>query len=50
MKKNKKGYPEADKVMRNGILLACHHGLSKKMIRHIHKSIDMFLKSKKIGN
>ena len=50
MKKNKKGYPEADKVMRNGILLACHHGLNKKMIKHIHKSIDMFLKSKKISN
>ena len=50
MKKNKKGYPEADKVMKNGILLACHHGLNKKMIKHIHKSIDMFLKSKKISN
>ena len=29
-KKDKKGYPEADKVMRNGILIACHHGLTKK--------------------
>ena len=36
MKKSNKGYPEADKVMKNGILLACHHGLSKKMIKHIH--------------
>ena len=43
-KKDKKGYPEADKVMRNGILLACHHGLTKQMIRHIHKSIDEFVK------
>ena len=42
-KKNKSGYPEADKVMRNGILLACHHGLSAKMIKHIHKSIDEFI-------
>ena len=42
-KKDKKGYPEADKVMRNGILLACHHGLTKQMIRHIHKSIDEFV-------
>ena len=43
-KKNKLGYPEADKVMRNGILIACHHGLTNKMINHIHKSIDEFIK------
>ena len=42
-KKDKKGYPEADKVMRNGILLACHHGLTKQMVRHIHKTIDEFV-------
>ena len=42
-KKDNKGYPEADKVMRNGILIACHHGLTKKMINHIHKSIDEFM-------
>ena len=42
-KKNKNGYPEADKVMKNGILLACHHGLTEKMIKHIHKSIDQFM-------
>mgnify|MGYP001379520990 CR=1 FL=1 len=42
-KKDKNGYPEADRVMRNGILLACHHGLSKKMMNHIHKSIDDFM-------
>ena len=42
-KKDRKGYPEADKVMRNGILLACHHGLNKKMIKHIHASIDEFI-------
>ena len=44
MKKSKNGYPEADKVMKNGILIACHHGLSKQMIKHIHKTIDLFLK------
>ena len=37
-KKDKKGYPEADKVMRNGILIACHHGLTRSMILHIHKA------------
>ncbi|MDC3373460.1 DegT/DnrJ/EryC1/StrS family aminotransferase [Candidatus Pelagibacter sp.] len=46
VKKNKKGYPEADKVMRNGILIACHHGLNGKMISHIHQSIDKFIYSK----
>ena len=46
MKKDKKGYPEADKVMKNGILIACHHGLNNKMIYHIHKSIDKFISSK----
>ena len=47
MKKDKKGYPEADKVMKNGILIACHHGLNNRMISHIHNSIDKFI-SKKI--
>ena len=47
MKKSNEGYKEADKVMKNGILLACHHGLSKKMINHIHKTIDEFILLKK---
>jgi CDP-6-deoxy-D-xylo-4-hexulose-3-dehydrase len=42
-KKDNMGYPEADNVMKNGILIACHHGLTKKMIQHIHKSIDEFM-------
>ena len=42
-KKDKKGYPEADKVMKNGILIACHHGLTRAMIKHIHNSINEFL-------
>ena len=42
-KRDKNGYPEADKVMKNGILIACHHGLTHKMISHIHNSIDEFL-------
>ena len=46
MKKDKKGYPEADKVMKNGILLACHHGLTNQMIQHIHKSIKEFINYK----
>ena len=32
------GYPVADYVMKGGILLACHHGLNKAMVDHIHSS------------
>ena len=46
MKNDKNGYPEADKVMKSGILIACHHGLNNKMINHIHDSIDEFISSK----
>ena len=42
-KKDPLGYPEADKVMKNGILIACHHGLTNKMMKHIHNSIDEFM-------
>ena len=46
LKKNKQGYPEADKVMKNGILIACHHGLNSKMIKWIHNSIKEFIYKK----
>lgn len=36
------GYPEADKVMRGGILLACHHGLTNEMLAHVHESFRQF--------
>ncbi len=38
------GYPEADKVMRGGILLACHHGLNQLQIDHIKESVTEFMK------
>ncbi len=38
------GYPEADKVMRGGMLLACHHGLNQAQIDHIKESVTEFLK------
>jgi CDP-4-dehydro-6-deoxyglucose reductase, E1 len=37
------GYPQADNVMRGGILLACHHGLTQEMRDHIHASCELFL-------
>ncbi len=38
------GYPYADQVMRGGILLGCHHGLTQEMIDHIHLSFEAFAK------
>ena len=37
-------YPESDKVMRGGMLLGCHHGITSEMMSHMHESIDLFLK------
>jgi CDP-6-deoxy-D-xylo-4-hexulose-3-dehydrase len=41
--KDKKGYPEADKVMKNGILIGCHQGLSEAEISYMFKNIKLFL-------
>ena len=30
--------------MKNGILLGCHHGLSDKLMKHMHDSVELFLK------
>lgn len=48
MKTSPDGYPEADNVMRGGILLACHHGLTEDMQMHVHESCELFLKEKGI--
>jgi CDP-6-deoxy-D-xylo-4-hexulose-3-dehydrase len=37
------GYPRADAVMRGGILLACHHGLTDAQIDYIHECCADFL-------
>ncbi|KTC84672.1 MULTISPECIES: DegT/DnrJ/EryC1/StrS family aminotransferase [Legionella] len=39
------GYPNADRVMRGGILLGCHHGLTPEMMDHIHQSFEQFAKT-----
>ena len=36
------GYPNADRVMRGGMLLACHHGLSDAQLDWIHESFRAF--------
>ncbi len=42
-KKAAAGYPEADRVMRGGMLLACHHGLSEEQIAHVMESVTEFM-------
>jgi CDP-6-deoxy-D-xylo-4-hexulose-3-dehydrase len=39
------GYPEADKVMRGGMLMACHHGLNEAQIQHMMDSVSEFMKT-----
>jgi CDP-6-deoxy-D-xylo-4-hexulose-3-dehydrase len=42
-KRNSAGYPESDKVMKGGMLLACHHGLTAPMKAHMKTEIEAFL-------
>ena len=36
-------FVNADRVMKQGILLACHHGLNDEMLEHLYSSIDSFI-------
>ena len=36
------GYPNADAVMRGGILIGCHHGLTSEQVAHIHDRFSDF--------
>jgi len=36
------GYPNADRVMRGGMLLACHHGLSARDLDYMHAQFRAF--------
>lgn len=36
------GYPNADRVMRGGMLLACHHGLSDEQLAYVHDVFHQF--------
>ena len=37
------GYPNSDNVMRNGILLPVHHGLTEEMFDRFYFSIEKFI-------
>ena len=39
-----KSFPSSDYIMRNGILIGCHQGLSKKQINFVQKTIIKFMK------
>ncbi len=41
-----KNYPNADYLMKNGILIGCHHGLNSSKINYIQNKIEFFLKKK----
>lgn len=36
------GYPNTDHVMRGGILIGCHHGLTDEMTAHIYRTFKAF--------
>lgn len=36
------GFAHADRVMRGGMLLGCHHGLSEPQLDHVHESFESF--------
>lgn len=38
------GFPNSDYIMKNGILIGCHQGLSVKNIKYIHDIIYKFIK------
>ncbi len=44
-KENGVGYPESDKVMKGGILLGCHHGMTTEMLDHLMNTTADFISS-----
>lgn len=42
-KNNINDFPNSDYIMKNGLLIGCHHGLNKKNINYIHSKILNFI-------
>ena len=38
------GYPNSDAIMKRGVLLPLHHGLTESMFDKLHSTIDLFIK------
>jgi len=47
--KHKKSEIVSNDIMRNGILIGCHHGLTKKNLEYIYKSFSLFLKKNNLN-
>ena len=43
-KTNNSGYPNSDAVMKRGVLLPIHHGMTDSMFQRLHDTIEEFLK------
>lgn len=43
-RESERGYPHADQIMRGGILIGSHHGMTDDMIQHIYQSFKEFEK------
>ena len=41
-KESADGYPNADRVMRGGMLIACHHGLNDEQLAYVHETFTRF--------
>ncbi len=39
------GFPNADQVMRGGLLMGAHHGMTKEMMNYIHECFEEFVQS-----
>ncbi len=44
--KGQKNFPEADKVMKSGILFGCHHGINEIKMNYMLRVIEKFIKIK----
>ncbi|MEM6812439.1 MAG: aminotransferase class I/II-fold pyridoxal phosphate-dependent enzyme [Pseudomonadota bacterium] len=43
MRKHQDGFANADNIMRGGVLLACHHGMTDSMFNYMHQVIEDFI-------
>ena len=44
--KKNRDFVNADNVMKNGVLLPVHHGLTEEMFTRLHNTIDEFIKTR----
>ena len=44
-KENKSGYLNSDAIMKRGVLLPLHHGMTDQMFARLHDTINEFIKN-----